>query len=281
MQESLHFSIDGKFITDLARSKFYETHQLASAIKLLWNCTINDDMTDTEHLALCLEIISGAKSIVGTYPGDDYDIIDTPESNLTMNDFIAEIDAMQTTIDKQTSDYEDLLNKYLFICDQLSDSKLKEIDWKYKIEYGKHLFDTSENPPTDNNDLVNDYISHMKNNKDDDYGWLEPDGTYHPVPWGEHSQWAMDYANEHYPFKDNAKMYWVTDANGQRHHYVCGDFLVYVLGWVLLDNPYQGIATPKYDESRRLTKQQKEFLYDYYIDRNLHDRANKIYQDDM
>lgn len=285
----LHFSIDGAFMTNLAREQFYSNHQLAKAINLLWNCTVNDQMTDTEHLLLCLEIIAGSKSIVGIYPGDDYKVIDTPDSDLTIQDLISEIDNMQKTIDEQTDDYNKLIAKYLFICEQLSDDKLRSIDREYMNEYDEHLFDLPEKYPTatlididkyNKENIVDSYLSRAKNARDDDYGWLEPDGTYHAVEWGDHSKWAMEYTNNHYPFKDYAHMYWKTDANGKRHHYVCGDFLVYVLGWVLLDNPTQGIATPKYDPARRLTKAQKEFLYDYYIERNLNSRANAIWQED-
>ena len=285
----LHFSIEGEFITKLARERFYVDHQLSKAIEIVWTATETDQLTDIEHLILCIEVISGSKSIVGTYPGDDYGIKENKESNITIHDFINEIDKLQEKIDKQESEYNELLRKYLFVCERLSDSKMRSIDYDYRNEYDEHLFDLDDHYNTsallaidkyNKSNPVDSYISHMKDSRDDDYGWLEPDGTYHPVEWGHHSDWAREYADKHYPFKDYANMYWKTDAKGERHHYVCGDFLVYVLGWVLLDSPYQGIATPKYDQSRRLTKAQKEFLYDYYIDRNLHDRANEIYKDD-
>ena len=47
---------------------------------------------------------------------------------------------------------------------------------------------------------------------------------------------------------------------------------------VLLHNPFQGIAEVKCDPVRRLTDAQKEFLYDYYIERNEHKKANAIYE---
>ena len=48
-----------------------------------------------------------------------------------------------------------------------------------------------------------------------------------------------------------------------------GDWLV-DRGWVLLHNPSQGVAFATGSLVRDMTKAQKEFLYDYYIERVLH-----------
>lgn len=283
--EKLSFRISGEFITNTAREAFYQNHNLKHAIELVKSATMCD-LSEGEHLQLCLDIISGKKSIVGTYPGDDYDVIENEEPECTpILDVLLDREKKFTAAE---TNYNELLQKYLFVLDKLPEYKLREINDDYNSEYGELLFDMpqskiavySSDISEETFDPVTDFINHSKTATNDDYGWLEPDGTYHPVPWGEHSKWAMDYANEHYPFKDNASMYWKTDANGQRHHYVNGDFLVYVLGWVLLDNPYQGTATPKYDHQRGLSKKQKEFLFDYYIERNMHDRASALYKDD-
>lgn len=283
--KKLSFSISGEFITNAAREAFYQNHNLKRAIELVKSATMCD-LSEGEHLQLCLDIISGKKSIVGTYPGDDYDVIENEEPKCTpILDVLLDREEKFTAAE---TNYNELLQKYLFVLDKLPEYKLREINDDYNSEYGELLFDIpqskiavySSDISEETFDPVTDFINHSKTATNDDYGWLEPDGTYHPVPWGEHSKWAMDYANEHYPFKDNTSMYWKTDANGQRHHYVNGDFLVYALGWVLLDNPHQGTATPKYDHQRGLSKKQKEFLFDYYIARNMHDRASALYKDD-
>ena len=85
----------------------------------------------------------------------------------------------------------------------------------------------------------------------------------------------MKYLMEHYPYAENKDIY-----KRKQEHLRNGDVLVYSLHWVLLHNPAQGVATPLYDHIRRLTKQQKSFLYDYYIKRNEHDRANQIWSED-
>ena len=50
-------------------------------------------------------------------------------------------------------------------------------------------------------------------------------------------------------------------------------------GWVLLHNPQQGIAIPTRDITREYTKAQKEFLYDYYMERDCKKEANAIWKE--
>ena len=50
-------------------------------------------------------------------------------------------------------------------------------------------------------------------------------------------------------------------------------------GWVLLHNPGMGIATPTKNPAREFTKAQKEFLYDYYMERNRENEANAIWEE--
>ena len=58
-----------------------------------------------------------------------------------------------------------------------------------------------------------------------------------------------------------------------------GDWLV-ERGWVLLHNPSQGIAFPTRNPAKRYTKAQKEFLYDYYMERKCQKEANAVYEED-
>lgn len=97
-----------------------------------------------------------------------------------------------------------------------------------------------------------------------DYGWLEPDGTFHGVEWGEHQYWADKYVEEN--FQEQYEE--ILEA---------GDWLV-DRGWVLLHNPSQGIAFATGSLVRDMTKAQKEFLYDYYTERDCKREANEIWE---
>lgn len=112
----------------------------------------------------------------------------------------------------------------------------------------------------------------------EDYGWLEPDGTFHGVEWGEHQEWAQNYMNEKFP-----KEAMDGDIDLQTKCNVgligAGDWLV-ERGWVLLHNPSQGIAFPTKNPVKEYTKAQKVFLYDYYMERDCKKEANAIWQED-
>lgn len=296
MQQTVYFSIEGEFITNLAREKFYHNHQLTSAIDLLWSATETDQLTKEEHLILCLEIIAGKKNIVGVYPGDDYGVEEVENKNSCIKELFKNVDEQMAKVNEKEEELKKLYQKLSFILSELDDWKIRSLNNSYKSEYGENLFDNPpktdfqmylENQHKDDTfgtiDAVDSYLSRVRNTKEHttaDYGWLAPDGTFYEVEWGEHSGWAEEYCKEHYPNKDCANMYWKDNDDGTRRHLVNGDFLVYVLHWVLLDSPYQGIATPKYDPVFGMTKAQKEFLYDYYTERNRTKEANEIWSDD-
>lgn len=99
-------------------------------------------------------------------------------------------------------------------------------------------------------------------NSEKDYGWLEPNGTFHTVKWGEHQEFAFDIIRKRNWFDDFGKNY--------GHPYTCaGDYLTETRGWVLLHNPSHGIAYVTRSVCKRMTKAQAEFLYDYYQKRGM------------
>ena len=107
---------------------------------------------------------------------------------------------------------------------------------------------------------------------DDDYGWLEPNGTFHAVPWGEHQEWAAKYLQEQFESgKMELEIEDMMDA---------GRFLCEKKNWVLVHSPSQGIPFVTSLNVRGMTKAQKEYMYDYYVKRNDHGSANKLYEED-
>jgi hypothetical protein len=99
-----------------------------------------------------------------------------------------------------------------------------------------------------------------------DLGWLRPDGKFFEVEWGKHESWAIEYVEKYYPGKN-----------------ICyaGDFLK-ENGWLLLHSPgggnYVNIFT---DDIQSAAKRQKEFLYDYFLERGRNSEANMIWQEDQ
>jgi hypothetical protein len=98
-----------------------------------------------------------------------------------------------------------------------------------------------------------------------DYGWLRPDGKFFEVEWGGHESWAIQYVEKHYP---------------NRNIYYAGDFLK-EHNWLLLHSPGQGNIDIPVDDIQSSTKKQKEFLYDYFLERGRNIDANIIWQGEV
>ena len=101
----------------------------------------------------------------------------------------------------------------------------------------------------------------------DDYGWLSPEGKFTPVGWGSHDSWAREYINENYPNIDTFKP-----------HFYCGDYLE-KNGWILLHNPHMGAVEIPDSQLQKATKKQKEFLYDYFQEREMFDEARAVWSE--
>lgn len=277
---NLQFKIQGEYITNLAREKAHVNHDIPYAINLLMDCLETDQVSKNQRLLWCLQILNNKAHIKGTYPDADYGLMIDEESKTDIqSELCILLQPMMTVIQNSQESYQNLLQKYEFLLDYLNmpDYRLREIDKEYHQIYDEHIFNIqSDNMPP----ILQEYIDRQISHTTDDYGWLEPNGTFHPVEWGQHEEWAVDYLDKHYPFKNNEHLYCIPDDTNTQKHIVGGDCLVYKLHWILLHNPSQGIAKPQYDTIFGMTKAQKEFLYDYYIKRNKHNMANELYEKD-
>jgi len=94
------------------------------------------------------------------------------------------------------------------------------------------------------------------------FGWLNPDGKFYPVAL-HHELWASKYVHKYL-----GKDYYSQD------HWGFGDYLE-KRGWILLHNPIGGRARIN-GCYRKLTKRQKEFLYDYFLKDGQEDEAKAV-----
>lgn len=262
---NITFSIQGEFITKLARKKCHMEHDMDYAVQLLTGCLQSDALTDDEIHDMVINILDGRAEIRGTYPGDDYGYftLDKPDPNWNL----------ATTLAKQSNEIKDLKeqlrlaqDKLLYLCDNnyISDRAIRELQREFHepaTDMEPELNDTASA-------MLDSYLKRMKSDTSDDYGWLEPNGTFHPVDWGDHQKWADEYLQSHLSEDE------YIDTTGLYP----GDWLINH-GWVLLHNPSQGIAIPTKNNAKRYTKSQQDFLYNYYIERNCHTEANAIYED--
>ena len=100
------------------------------------------------------------------------------------------------------------------------------------------------------------------------YGFISPDGEFHPVKWADHERFAGDYIRAHDGWENVLKNDMHTGT----------DYLVLVKGWLLLHNPRQGVPFLTSGD-RPMTKAQREALFDYYTKYGMKKEASALYQE--
>lgn len=276
---TLRFNMAASFVQNIAREKMLYENNIASAAKILTGMfTPEDDEQALQIQGLAWRILNGNVVMSGDMvSGFNFD---DPEDLKDRNDVSEWNEKLLKQLSDAKSELETLTQKFCFVVENLSESSpytLRSIEREYRREYGERLFEDGEFyvPESDSfgSKLLDDFMDHIAIEEDDDYGWLEPDGTYHPVEWCNHQDWATDY------LKDKGKGWdGYRDLIGE--YDTPGDVLVFKFGWVLLHNPGQGNAFPTFDSAKGMTKHQKEFLFDYYRKRGRIREADALYADE-
>lgn len=236
----LHFTVEGKFVTKLARQKLTEGHDLNTAVKLLESALVTDQLNELEKSGLIFNILRGSMEITGTYPGDDYGVVETPKDKDLLHDTIMD---MGNQLDGLADDNERMMHQ-LETLDEILPKKYKK---QANDAIGETVF-----PDDDATDIMESF-----RRTDENYGWLSPTGEFVPVEFGNHERFAITYMRDHVKFED-------TPAIMKKYHSSMTDWLIYEKNFVLLHNPSMGPAVLTRNEARPLTKAQKDFLFDYF-----------------
>lgn len=251
--KQLHFSIDGEFITNLARKKVMNECNLQGAIDLLESALETDDLNDLEQMGLIFNILLGNMAITGTYPSDDYGIIKTEKNkNLWHN-----------RLKNLGHELKDLRETNERLMEQLETIN-ETIPESYKSQINAKLGETVFPEPDDMIDL-----SKLRENNDD-YGWLTPDGIFMPTPFVHHEQFATQYMFSH--TTQNERMNIMKKYSSR-----LTDWLIYDMNFILLHNPAMGPAQITHNPNGHMTKKQKDFLYDYLTKRGQREEANALF----
>lgn len=273
-------SLHGPSICQLARDKFKEG-RMQWALDLLTSCLQTDQLSKSEILTLAYNILDGRGEIVGTYPNDDYGYKPI-EDESKWNQIPKYFDEMAKKVEEYKEKCEQVTDKLRYLDTNLSPYDRDEFEEMYQSDFDEPLFKTNMNQPEPNDNMspgmssiLQSFLENQKTGCTDDYGWLEPNGTFHPVDFGEHQSWAEEYVRENMSEEAWLEAGATPTFTGTFHTF--GDYLI-TKGWVLLDNPSMGLAYVT--KAKPLTKHQKEFLFDYWTKRNQPQRANELYQDD-
>ena len=299
----LSFSIQGEFVTELARERAYQEMNFPWAIDMLMSCMKTDTLSQADILARAMAILDGRKELRGRYPGPDYGLYDVPEEERSPRLGIKKLFEKYRAQEQETQEkLKELQEKLQYVADLLPESKLREIDRRFAKDYhGEYESDTifgtnlpepdalpvmtimagikqpgedlkAPIPVTKPEDMLQSYLDRMQSATDEpDYGWLFPDGTFYAVEWGEHRGWAYDWLEEHRPE--------VLEKLGINAQSRADDALSQHTGAVLVHSPYMGIGEIQKSDRTELTQAQKDFMYDYYIKRGQNARADAIFQE--
>lgn len=279
--KTISFSVDGPAMTQLAREFCYREKNIPKAFQFLWELTMADGISDGDHTKLVLDILNGKMNIVGVYPNDDYGVEEA-------NEPVKGLEQLLNDIRKENQEREQHIQQLTLQRNWLISSLQEEFPISFREYLDRYKEDFEESMLTEQemielgipfrdhsasamSPMLSEFLERntADYDTDNDYGWLEPNGTFHPVPWGEHYEWASDYIQEHYAEDHILTTDMLNDP---------GDYLLQ-RNWVLLHNPAQGIARTSIHPTKRYTKAQQDFLYGYYIDRNHPELANQIMQE--
>lgn len=253
-ERMLTMRVEGEAITQIAREQCYYSRKFDSAMNILIASLQNEELEEGEIAGIALSILDGRAEIKGTYPDGDYrlEYLEVQDEKWKLGNLI---DKIARELEQQKKEKQTLLKKYLFVLDSLEEWEKRSLNDEYFEEWNERLF---EDIPA--------------RAETQERGGLEPNGTFHGVEWGEHSKWADDW------LRDNLTEEEYEETDCKYRLYNSGDALV-DRGWILLHNPSQGIVYPTESENHVRTKAQKEFLYDYYIERKCYSEANEIWKE--
>lgn len=263
----LSFDVHGEFITQLAREWFYTGEKsYEKVIELLMNSMSGTDTPEGQIRRYAEDILLGRAALRGSTRADTYHLetYEPGEEELmpkSMNIW-KEVEKRKET--------EKKLSKMVERWDIVMECVPEGIKREIRKALGEETAEDRQQ------EALSSYVKRMTDeteHKTADYGWLEPDGTFHNVKWGDHEGWANNYLQKNLSVEEYRHVIF-----GGKDVMSAGDYLT-TKGWVLLHNPSMGIAFPTRDSTKRYTKPQKDFLYDYYIERDCRDEANAIWQE--
>lgn len=275
-ERALTFSVNGEFITNLAREQLYCEGKAEYAMKLLLSCMDGTDTPESQLREMAFSILDGYAELRGTYPKEDYGYYRLEEKDAKWS-LLTHIEKLASEKKCIQEELDSMTQRCCLAMEKLSDLERREV-----------CSAMGDGIPEEQSFLMSGMLeSFMKRWTDDeehsteDYGWLEPNGTFHAVEWAKHQEWAEQYIRENMTEEE-----WLLSGvhmEGQfktASYNTFGDYLV-DRGWVLLHSPSQGIASPTRNPVKRYTKAQQEFLYDYYMERKCQREANEIYEEDF
>lgn len=253
----ISFSIDGKWLTDYLRNSFlYENQSYEWVIEVLGECIKGPNGLDNNRITqMAQDIILGRSRFTGNSGDGSFKYLDGSDEPIKP-DFFRRYANMSKELKSEREARID------------ADEAWQELALVVKGEMKRDYCENKRNIDLLKPTPAEEYISRMLADDEDTppYGFISPDGTFYPVDWCEHEEFAWRKIRELYEEEEA-----FSEFTGK-------DFLICQKGWLLLHNPSRGnpILT---SGDKSMTKAQREFLFDYYTKYDMKKEANALYEE--
>lgn len=179
-KRTLSFGITGEFITQIAREWFYSGEKsIEKIMEILVDSMTGTDTPKAQIRRYAEDILMGRAALKGntadgTYHLETYEPGEEEELPSGMN--VWKIPQSKKTL---KSDLDRMTERFNVAMEHLSEGEQRAV----RKELGEETNEDREQARLDS------FITRMMDEKEHttgDFGWLEPNGTFHEVEWGEH-----------------------------------------------------------------------------------------------
>ena len=257
----IYFSITGEWLTGYIRnSVMYEKRDYEWAKQTLAEILALNGLNEKQIVKITQNVLLGR----GRFTGDTSDgtFAYDDDTDKLPDDFFSRFCRIKQELDEEKKYCAQVNGAWLELCAYMTG------------EIGRDDLSHTMNAQFRMDQSLKEYLERATDEQvaeSEPYGFIDPNGEFHRVGWGEHGEWAETYITTSGLLDDF--------ENGPDTYSYPADYLVHVKGWLLLHSPSNG--RPKLTAGiKPMTKAQREALYDYYIKAGRTEEANAIYRED-
>ena len=256
---NLGFSVDGKWLTNLIRERyFHENMSYDLAVEMIGDLLKGNDLSDQRIEQIAQDIILGRSYFNGNTRDGSFTYCDGSDEPISA-EFFRKYSSVLADLKQEKEDRKKAIDAWQELALVINgEMKRDDCVCQCNIDLLK---------PTPAQEFIERMIA-----PDDEvapYGFITPAGDFIPVKYAEHERFAGDYLRAHEGW----------EAVLEHGMHTGTDYLVYIKGWLLLHNPRQGKPFLTQGDIR-MTKSQREALFDYYTKYGMKEAANALYQED-
>ena len=171
-KKRVSFTVTGAFVTKTAREWFWEEGKPWEKVEeFLLACMCGTDKSREELVALARDVVLGRAKFIGDTADGSYAMV-TDDGEYA----IKAAGKLLKRLKDEKEERRDLEIRLENLVDRIAD---EDCEW---------LLEERKPPEADMSPLLSSFLEQRKieNEHEDNYGWLEPNGEFHPVEFAEH-----------------------------------------------------------------------------------------------